>query len=63
MFKKISPGEDPTTIINHLFRIFDDDNSGTIEFKEFVMATNITTSGAPEEKLKWTFKVSRDKKE
>lgn len=58
MYAKILPSEDPTVIINHLFRIFDSDNNGTIDFKEFVLATNITTSGAPEEKLKWTFKVS-----
>ena len=45
-------------IVNHLFRIFDRDNSGTIDFSEFVLATDITTSGEPEEKLRWTFRVS-----
>lgn len=57
MYATLLPAEDPTVIVNHLFRIFDRDNNGTIDFKEFVLATNVTTSGAPEEKLKWTFKV------
>ncbi len=57
MYERILPKEDPTVIIDHLFRIFDRDNNGSIDFKEFVMATDITTSGAPEEKLRWTFKV------
>ena len=60
MYRRILPkDEDPTVIIEHLFRIFDRDNSGSIDFKEFVLATEITASGEPEEKLKWTFKVSR----
>jgi len=39
----------------HIFRTFDTDRNGYIDFKEFVMAINITHSGSPEEKLKWTF--------
>ena len=58
MYLKILPKEDPTVIVDHLFRIFDRDNSGTIDFKEFVLATDITSSGEPEEKLRWTFRVS-----
>ena len=57
MYSQILPQEDPSVIIEHLFRIFDRDNDGTIDFKEFVLATEITTSGQPEEKLRWTFKV------
>ena len=57
MYSRILPKEDPTMIVNHLFRIFDRDNSGSIDFSEFVLATDITSSGTPEEKLKWTFRV------
>ena len=57
MYGQILPNEDPSVIIEHLFRIFDRDNDGTIDFKEFVLATEITSSGDPEEKLRWTFKV------
>ena len=58
MYRQMMPKEDPTMIINHLFRIFDRDGNGSIDFKEFVMATDITSKGEPEEKLRWTFKVN-----
>ena len=58
MYRQMMPKEDPTMIINHLFRIFDRDGNGSIDFKEFVMATDITSKGDPEEKLRWTFKVN-----
>ena len=38
---------DPAVIVDHLFQIFDPDNIGTINFKEFVLATDITSSGDP----------------
>ena len=63
MYSQILPQEDPSVIIEHLFRIFDRDGDGTIDFKEFVLATEITTSGQPEEKLRWTFKVQLSIKE
>jgi Ca2+-binding EF-hand superfamily protein len=40
-----------------IFRIFDRDGNGSIDFKEFMMATDMTFSGTPEEKLAWAFKV------
>ena len=48
---------DPAVIVDHLFHIFDPDNSGTINFKEFVLATDIPSSGDPKEKLKWTYRL------
>ena len=48
---------DPAVIVDHLFQIFDPNNSGTINFKEFVLATDISSSGDPKEKLKWTFRL------
>ena len=41
-----------------IFRIFDRDGNGSIDFKEFMMATDMTCSGTPEEKLSWAFRVS-----
>ena len=43
--------------VDQIFRIFDKDGDGTIDFKEFMLATDMTASGTPEEKLRWAFKV------
>ena len=40
-----------------MFRTFDTDHNGYIDFVEFLLAINITSSGTPEEKLKWVFKL------
>ena len=39
-------------IIMHL-RVFDDDKSGTMDFGEFVLATNCTSLSDPQEKVRW----------
>ncbi|TPP62973.1 putative neuronal calcium sensor [Fasciola gigantica] len=41
----------------HVFRTFDKDNSGRIDFKEFLLAINITSGGDPEEKLEWAYQM------
>ena len=43
--------------MEQLFRIFDKDGDGSIDFKEFMIATDMTSSGDPEEKLRWAFRM------
>ena len=57
LFRKVFEDGNAQTFTNHIFRIFDKDNNGTIDFKEFMIATDMTSSGSPEEKLEWAFKV------
>ena len=54
---QILPGGNSSTFVDQIFRIFDKDNSGTIDFKEFMLATDMTSAGTAEEKLAWAFKV------
>ena len=42
---------------NHVFRIFDADKNGSIDFKEFLLAINITSKGTPKEILEYAFKL------
>ena len=37
-------GDEAHFLVNAMFRIFDDDNSGTIDFEEFILALNATKS-------------------
>ena len=41
-----------------LFRVFDEDKSGTLNFFEWYQATNVKNMSTIEEKLNWIFMVS-----
>lgn len=42
---------------SHVFRIFDTDGNGKIDFKEFLIAIAITSGSDANEKLKWAFRM------
>lgn len=54
---QILPIEGAESFVDQIFRIFDKDGNGFIDFKEFMMAIDMTKAGTTEEKLKWAFKV------
>lgn len=41
----------------HLFRAYDSDGSGQIDFKEFLMTMNLASKGNADEKLRWAFSL------
>ena len=49
--------EDTRFLAGSLFRVFDEDDSGSIEFYEFMMASNCTKLSSLEDKLSWIFNV------
>merc|ERR1719186_1078976 len=57
MYCMILPEGNALVFVDQIFRIFDKDGNGSIDFKEFMIATDMTTSGSPEEKLRWAFKM------
>ena len=44
-------------IVDQIFTIFDKDGNGHLDFPEFLKATDMTSNGSVEEKLRWNFKA------
>lgn len=57
MYATFFPTGTPDTFCEHVFRSFDNDNSGKIDFKEFLVAINMTSGGSPRDKLEWAFNM------
>merc|ERR1719220_1093705 len=58
MFAAIMPkGVAGEQYLEQLFRIFDKNGDGSIDFKEFMIATDMSSCGDPAEKLRWAFRM------
>ena len=57
MIQACYPDVDVNRLENHIFRLFDRDGNGSIDFKEFMVVLYVMSSGTPEENLKQIFKV------
>jgi hypothetical protein len=54
---KVFPGGNGGVFTNNIFRIFDKDNNGFMDFKEFLIALDVTTCKTIEDKLNWAFQL------
>merc|ERR1711910_109220 len=57
IYSKCFSGGSAKDFCDHVFRTFDSDKNGFIDFKEFLLAIDVTSSGTPEQKLNWAFKM------
>ena len=56
IYSKCFPKLNAKKFCEHVFRTFDTDQNGFIDFKEFLLAIDVTSSGSPEKKLSWAFR-------
>jgi len=57
IYSKCFPVGNAKEFCDHVFRTFDSDNNGVIDFKEFLLAIDVTSKGTPAQKLQWAFSM------
>ncbi|CAG0920702.1 unnamed protein product [Notodromas monacha] len=55
IYELLFPKSNAKDFCNHCFKTFDRDNSGYIDYSEFLQALNLYTSQSVDDKLAWTF--------
>ena len=57
MMKECYPGMRTEKLTRHVFRMYDTNGDGCVDFKEFIIGLNIMNNGTPEQNLKQLFRI------
>ncbi|XP_028821411.1 recoverin b [Denticeps clupeoides] len=55
IYASFFPDADPKAYAQHVFRSFDSDSNGTLDFREYIIALHLTSCGMMVQKLEWAF--------
>lgn len=57
IYTRFFPDSDPKSYARHVFRSFDTNDDGTLDFKEYIIALHMTSTGKTTRKLEWAFSL------
>lgn len=57
IYGRFFPDSDPKSYARHVFRSFDTNDDGTLDFKEYIIALHMTSTGRTTRKLEWAFSL------